>query len=87
MNKLSAKSVGLTLGLFAALVQVGWSVLVALGGAKPLYDFILRMHFLSVQYSFEQFSLARAISLVVIAFVVAFVIGWVFATIWNKTVK
>ena len=81
MNK---HKVGLVLGSFAALIHLGWSILIALGFADPLMDFIYKMHSLNNPFVVAPFDLTRSIELIVIAFIIAYVVGNIFAVLWNK---
>ena len=75
--------VGLILGSFAALIHLVWALLVASGSAKGFLDFIYRMHFLSNPFVIQNFFLGRAVGLVIMAFLVAYIVGNVLAIIWN----
>ncbi len=81
MNK---NKVALVLGSFVGLVHLGWSLLIAFGWAEPLINFIYKMHSLNNPFTVMPFDLMRSVELVVITFLVAYVVGYVFATIWNK---
>ncbi len=87
MQHLDTKRTGLALGSFVAIVHVVWAILLAIGLAKPLLDFILSVHHIQVSFSIEPFSLGKAVLLVVVTFVVGYIFGWVFATGWNKCKK
>ena len=83
MAKLSGHRLGLTLGLFMALVHAVLAILVALGIAEPLLKWSLGMHFLSLEVSFQTFSLGPAVVLIIIAFIVGYVFGQILAALWN----
>ncbi len=85
--KLNPNKTGLALGGLFALSHAGWSVLVAIGLAQALLDFVYSIHFLSNPFVVEAFSLTTALTLVVFTAVVGYVFGWVFALIWNKLHK
>ena len=74
---------GLVVGVVLALWHAGWSVLVASGIAQVLIDFVLRVHFLKIAVAVSPFNVATAALLVCVTFVVGFVIGIVFAFVWN----
>jgi hypothetical protein len=46
-------------------------------------DFILRLHFISLQYELVPFALGTAATLIAIAFAVGFIFGLIFALVWN----
>jgi hypothetical protein len=83
-DKISANKLGLVLGLFFALLHFLWILLVALGFAKQFMDYGLSMHFMSGVYSISAFNIWTAIALLVFTFVSGYIIGWVFAKIWNN---
>ncbi len=85
--ELQRKKVALTLGLFVGGLHVVWSVLVALGWAQGLLDFITTLHFVNNPVTFGPFSFGVAVLLVGVTFVVGSVAGWVFASIWNMVHK
>lgn len=87
MPKLDKNATGLALGVFLAVVHLGWLVLVAVGLAKPLMDLVLMLHHLSFSYSVLPFSLGAAVGLLAFVFVAGYVFGWVFAACWNKMRK
>ena len=76
----------MTLGAFAGLIHLAWSVLVALGLAQGLASFIYSIPFLSgMAPKADAFSPGNAALLVVVSSAVGYAAGWVIATIWNKT--
>ena len=81
---MSAKKTGLVLGSFLGLWHLVWSVLVALGWAQPLLDFIYNMHSLNNPFMVMPFNLGRSVGLIVITFFVGYVVGSVLAMLWNK---
>jgi hypothetical protein len=87
MHKLNKSHVGLALGSFVALAHFVWSVLIAIGIAQPLMDFILSLHHIALSYVIMPFDIVKAIGLIVITFVVGYIVGWVFAWLWNKYSK
>lgn len=78
---------GLTVGSFAGLAHLVWSLLVFLGWAEPLLDFILRMHFVSDAHTIAAFSWGRALGLIVLASAVGYIAGKVMGALWNKVNK
>jgi len=85
--KLSETKTALVVGTFAGLMHAVWSLLVFLGLAEPYLNWILGLHFLSNPYVLAPFSFRTAIFLVVFTFVIGYLLGFVFATIWNRLHK
>ncbi len=84
MHKLNTHKVGLTLGLFVGLLHLVWALVVGLGFAESKLSFALGMHFLSNPFTVTSFSWGGALILVVLSSVGGYIIGNVFAFIWNS---
>ena len=80
MNK---NKVGLVLGVFFAILHAAWALLVAIGSAQQLIDWVLPLHFLNVVYSLTSFSIGTAVILITLAFVGGYITGWLFALVWG----
>lgn len=85
--KLNPNKVALTLALLAGGGHLGWSILVALGLAQGLLDFIFSLHMIANPYQVTGFDIMKAGTLVVITFAVGYVVGYIFAHVWNKIHK
>ncbi len=81
MNK---HKVGLVLGTFFAVLHFCWVILVAVGLAQPLMNFIYSMHSLSNPPTVLPFNLIHSIVLIILTFIVGYVFGYDFAITWNK---
>ena len=81
MNK---NKIGLVFGSFAGFVHLVWSVLVALGWAQPLINFIYNLHMLANPPVVMAFSISKAIALILVTFAVGYIVGRVFAFLWSK---
>jgi hypothetical protein len=75
----AAISVGTVLGAWHLL----WVALVATGIAKPVLDFVLRLHFLQFEYTLAPFILSTAAMLVGLTFIIGALVGLLFALVWN----
>lgn len=84
---MNTHKVGMTLGMLFGLWHLVWSILIALGLAKPLLDFVSMMHSLNNPYIVQPFNLGKSIGLIILTYVIGYFVGTVFATIWNKTHK
>lgn len=87
MKKMNSHEIGMVVGATFALMHLAWSVLVMMGWATGLIDFMLSLHFLSNPYTVQIFDMGKALTLVVVTFGVGYVLGWVFASMWNTVMK
>ncbi len=75
------------LGGFLALWHALWSVLVLLGLAQGLLDFIYKIHFLNNPFVIAGFDVRKAVVLIIVTGVIGYVVGWVCSWLWNKLHK
>ncbi len=75
---------GLALGGLSAATHIIWSIIVALGWGQAWLDFVFTMHMIKPVLKVNAFDFGSAIGVVVIAAVIAFIMGNVFAHIWNR---
>jgi len=75
----AAFAVGIVLGLYHLM----WVTLVATGLAKPFLDFVLRLHFINLDYTMAPFVVSTAALLVGLTFALGALFGFVFAVVWN----
>ena len=78
---------GFILGAFMGAFHLVWSVLVAVGVAQVILDFIYKIHFLNNPFVVQAFNLGHAALLVLVTTLVGFVAGWVLALLWNLMKK
>ncbi len=84
MNKLNPRSAGLAVGAFTGGCHLVWSILVALGWAQALVNFVLWAHMVNMSYVVGPFDLTAAATLIILTTIVGYVAGNVFARIWNR---
>lgn len=82
--QINKNKLGLVIGSYAAIVHLVWVILVALGLAQPLINFIVRLHFIDFPHKIASFDFVNAILLIVIAFIAGYIGGYIIGTIWNK---
>ena len=87
MKELNTQKVALVVGVFISGWHVLWSILIILGAAQPLLDFIFWIHMISNPYQITGFNLTQSVILILVAFVVGYVGGWIFAWLWNMMHK
>lgn len=83
MNHLNPGKTGLALGKLVGGVHLIWVILVALGWAQALVNFSLWAHMTNAPVVVGAFDLSAAVTLVIVATLVGYVIGYAFAKIWN----
>lgn len=87
MSHLNPRKTGFALGGLVGFMHLVWSLLVALGLAQGWINWIIELHMIKDSHTVLPFSLPSAITLVVVTAVVGFVVGNVFAMIWNRVQK
>ncbi|MFH0713107.1 MAG: hypothetical protein V1722_01200 [Candidatus Micrarchaeota archaeon] len=83
MSKLSVKKTAFTLGALFGLMHLVWALLVAFGIAKGLYDWILGLHFISLQWNVMPFDVVTALLLIIVTAIIGAITGAVLAWLWN----
>jgi hypothetical protein len=78
---------GLVFGVLIGLFHAAWAILVAVGAAQPLADFILRIHFIDLPFKIAPFDLATAATLVVVTAAIGWIGGVALALLWNRLHK
>jgi hypothetical protein len=78
---------GVAVGIIVGFWHVLWVTLVGLGWAKPVLDFILRLHFVELQYQLAPYAALTAGMLVAITFSIGLLFGVSFALVWNWLAK
>jgi hypothetical protein len=83
MRHIQPFKAGIAVGAVIGLFHLMWVSFVAAGWARPILDFVLRLHFIELQYTLAPFALGTAAALVALTFAIGFAFGLVFAVIWN----
>lgn len=84
MEPVNPNKAGLVLGSVAGGWHLAWSLLVALGWAQPVIDFIFWMHFIKPVYVIGPFSLGTAAILVVVTALAGYALGCIAGLLWNR---
>jgi hypothetical protein len=84
MNHINKNKAGLTLGTTIGGLHLVWSLLIAIGLAQPLVDFVLKIHMVKPMYIVDSFNAGSALLLIVITAIIGYIVGYTFASIWNK---
>ena len=80
----SKHKAGLALGLILGLWHLTWALLVAVGLAQVLIDWIFHLHFIQPPYTITPFRLELAAGLIAVTTTIGYASGWVLAAIWNS---
>jgi hypothetical protein len=60
-----------------------WVILVGVGWASSVLNFILELHFLRIDFQLAPYSAFTALSLVAVTFCFGAMLGAIFAMVWN----
>ena len=74
----------MAVGAFYAVWHFVWILLVAAKAAKPIMDWVLSLHFISLTYEIMPFTVGRTMFLVIFTFAIGYFVGWIFARLWNE---
>lgn len=80
---ISKNKLGMVVGGFFGLWHFVWSLLVAVGVAQALINFVFWLHFIQPPYTIALFRADLAVALIVITAIIGYIMGWVLAAIWN----
>ena len=76
--------VGLVFGVLIGGWHLLWAVLILLGWAQPIIDFIFWAHMIRPVYVIKPFDSIAAVTLIIITAVIGYIFGFVGAIIWNR---
>jgi hypothetical protein len=83
-NEINKNQLGLTLGIVFTILHVLWVIAVLVGLGKIIADWMHIVHFISETHTITAVSLGNVAIGIIIAFVSGYVLGWVFAALWNS---
>lgn len=88
MGKLNTGRVALAFGTFMATVHIMWDILWACGWSDPFLRIFVSLHGVEPSFIFVRpFEFGTAAELVIFAFLLAYLLGWIFASCWNMVKK
>ena len=79
-----ANTIGFLVGLLLAAWHLFWVLLVAIGWAQPVLDFIFWAHMIQPVYMVRAFDLKASLTLVALSFFAGYIIGITGASAWKK---
>lgn len=74
---------GLVLAVLLGALHLFWALLVAVGWAQPVLNFIFWLHLIKPSYLVEPFHAGIAALLVAVTCAIGYVMGYTFAALWN----
>jgi len=83
MRHLSPSKAAISVGTVLGAWHLMWVTLVAIGAAKAVMDFVLKLHFIQLDYTLAPFAISTAAMLVGLTFAIGALFGLVFALVWN----
>ncbi len=84
MKAINPFKAGLALGALVAAMHAMWALVIALGWAQSILDFIFWMHFLRPVFFIMPFDIVTALILVAVTGVAGFIMGLLFGMFWNR---
>ena len=81
---INPNKVGFVIGALVAGWHLLWAMLVLLGWAQPLIDFVFWAHMIQPIYVIKAFDFKAAITLIAITFITGYLFGSIGGAIWNK---
>lgn len=87
MRKANPIRLGVVFGLLLAVFHAAWALMVALGWAQLLIDFVFWAHFIRPPYRIEAFEIGRAFVLVGFVFVAGLSFGIIGGYFWNRLAR
>ncbi|MFA6278664.1 MAG: hypothetical protein WC638_01060 [Candidatus Paceibacterota bacterium] len=81
---MSPSKTAITFAVLLGGFHLVWSVLVALGWAQAMMDFIFWAHMFSLAFVVKAFDATAALTLVIITAIMGYIFGYFMAIIWNR---
>lgn len=87
MYRFDPHKAGLVTGVFLGGFHLCWALLVFLGWAQPLLNFIFMLHMLKPLFVVDSFSLTLTLGLVLVTSIIGYLLGYISAIVWNRFYK
>lgn len=81
---INAHALGIACGMLLGCWHVAWSILVLVGWAQSIIDFVFWLHFIEPPYHVGLFDWPRALGVIAGTAVVGYALGSFAGVIWNR---
>ena len=84
-DKINPKQLGLTLGIFASLLHLIWSIAISISAQamQRFIDWVSALHHINSSVTISSFTWIHTIILTILAFIIAYIVGFFLASIYN----
>jgi hypothetical protein len=86
MKRMNPHLVGVVFAAFLAIWHLLWCLLVAVGAAQAVIDFIFRLHMITPPYRVDAFNLGTAVGLVLVTASIGYIGGLALGMVWKHFV-
>ena len=83
MGTVNPNRAGLVLGTLMGGWHLVWAILVALGWAQAVINFVFWMHFITPIYVIKPFQAGVAAILIVVMAALGYLMGYILGVLWN----
>ena len=83
MQPVNPHKAGLVLGALLGGWHILWALLVAIGWAQPLINFVFWLHMIQPIYVIGPFRAGVAVLLIVVTSAIGYTLGFIFGVLWN----
>lgn len=86
---MTKNKLGLTVGMFLAIIHAVWSLFVAVtpAGLQSFIDWIFKLHHIGLAITITPFVFMNAVELVIVTFVIGYIFGWIFGAVMKKVCR
>lgn len=81
---MNPNKVGFVIGALIGSWHVAWIILILLGWAQPILNFIFWAHMIKPVYLVKPFDISAAVTLIIVTTALGYVLGFAGAVIWNR---
>lgn len=80
----NAHKVGLVFGTLLGGFHLAWALLIFLGVAQMMVDFVFWAHMIHMPITVGPFDITATVALVVMTYVIGYALGYIGARVWKR---